>query len=93
MKYFIWLLVVFTITGCKSTSINNLDIGYVKLSFDINESGEATNIKVIEAKPEQVFNKAAVRALSKWKYKPKIVDGVATYQKDLTVQLDFERDK
>ncbi len=66
---------------------------YVQLSFDINEHGETTNIKVIKAEPELVFNQAAIDALSKWKYKPKYVDGQPVYQKGLTVQLDFEKEK
>lgn len=64
--------------------------GYVRMSFDISESGEPVNIKVIKSVPEQVFDKAAIKALSKWKYAPKVVNGVAVIQKGLKVQLDFK---
>jgi protein TonB len=37
-----------------------------------------------------VFDKEAKRALRKWKYKPKVVDGVAKRRPGLTVQLDFK---
>ena len=64
--------------------------GYVILSFSINKIGGVEDVKVIEAKPKRVFDKEARRALRKWKYKPKIVDGVPLVQKGLTVQLDFK---
>jgi protein TonB len=37
-----------------------------------------------------VFDKEAKRALRKWKYKPKVVDGQAQRRPGLTVQLDFK---
>jgi protein TonB len=67
--------------------------GWVKLSFTINEIGGVEDVNVIEAKPRRVFNKAAKRALKKWKYKPKVVNGKPMKQTGLTVQLDFKMDK
>lgn len=64
--------------------------GYVQMSFDISESGDPINIKVLKSVPEQIFDKAAVKALSNWKYAPKVVNGVAVVQKDLEVRLDFK---
>ena len=64
--------------------------GWVKLSFTINEIGGVEDVKVIEAQPKRIFDKEAKRALRKWKYKPKVVDGKAMKQPGLTVQLDFK---
>ena len=64
--------------------------GYVVFSFTINEIGGVEDIKVLEAKPKRVFNKEAKRALRKWKYKPKIVDGKAQRRIGLTVRIDFK---
>jgi len=66
--------------------------GWVRLSFTINKIGGVEDVKVIEAQPKRVFDKEARRALRKWKYKPKVVDGVAQVQPGLTVQLDFKMD-
>jgi len=66
--------------------------GWVKLSFTINEIGGVEDVKVIEAQPKRVFDKEAKRALRKWKYKPKVVDGKAEKQFGLAVQLDFKMD-
>jgi protein TonB len=68
---------------------NNIE-GYVQMSLDISESGNPVNIKVLKSEPEQIFDKAAVKALSNWKYAPKVVNGVAVVQKDLEVRLDFK---
>jgi len=63
---------------------------WVEMSFDISELGQPTNIKVIKSTHKGLLDKAAIRALEKWKYKPKIVDGVAVVQKDLKVRLQFD---
>jgi len=64
--------------------------GWVKLQFTINEQGGVDDISVIDADPKRIFDREARRALSKWKYKPKIVDGKAVKQEGMFVQLDFK---
>lgn len=49
--------------------------GYVKVAFTVLEDGSVTDIEVVDAEPRRIFNRAAVRAISKWKFKPRIVDG------------------
>lgn len=67
--------------------------GYVVLSFTINEIGGVENVKVIEAKPKRLFDKEARRALKRWKYKPKMVDGKGQKVPNQSVRLDFTLDK
>jgi protein TonB len=64
--------------------------GWVQLSFTINEIGGVEDVKVINAEPKRLFDREAKRALRKWKYRPKIVDGKAIKQPGLQVQLDFK---
>lgn len=64
--------------------------GFVQLGFDINTEGKPVNIKVIKSEPEGVFDAPAICALSKWQYKPKIVDGVAVTETGAKVQLDWD---
>jgi protein TonB len=49
--------------------------GVVVLEFTITKEGLTSNIKVVKANPPKIFNKSAIKALSKWKFKPKIVGG------------------
>lgn len=66
--------------------------GYVTLSFTINPDGTVGEIEIIDAQPRRIFNRAAKRALSRWKYRPKMVDGKAMAQPGQTVKLDFKLD-
>lgn len=63
--------------------------GYVLLSFSINKVGGVEDVVVIESEPGRVFDKEARRALRRWKYKPKIVNGIAQKQINQIVQIDF----
>lgn len=67
--------------------------GWVKMSFTINETGGVEDVQVVDANPRRVFDKEATRALRKWKYRPKVVDGKAMKQTGMTVQLDFTLEK
>ena len=67
--------------------------GSVLLQFDITADGSTDNIKIVKAVPEQLFDQAAMSALQKWRYKPRIVGGQAQTQTNLLVQLDFRMDE
>jgi protein TonB len=67
--------------------------GWVKLTFTINQVGGVQDVKVLEAQPRRIFDREAVRALKKWKYKPKIENGKPVVQLGQTVQLDFTLEK
>lgn len=50
--------------------------GYVDVRFDISEIGVTYNISVTRANPEGVFEKSALAAVKRWRYQPKMEDGV-----------------
>lgn len=64
-------------------------VGWVKLSFTIDEVGQVTDVEVLDAEPKRVFDREAIRALKGWKYQPQIDNGVAIKQVGMQVQLDF----
>ena len=66
--------------------------GWVKLRFSIMEDGSVDEVEVIEAEPRRVFDREAIRALRRWKYSPKVVDGKPLKQTGQQVQLDFTLD-
>ncbi len=51
--------------------------GWVRVRFVITEDGSVTDARVVAAEPRRVFNREAVRAISRWRFKPRIVDGIA----------------
>lgn len=68
--------------------------GYVVMEFTVLASGEVDNesIVVIEAEPSSIFNRAAIRAVRKWKYRPKIENGEPVPQYGIQTQLTFQLD-
>jgi protein TonB len=64
--------------------------GWVKLGFTVSASGAVTDIKVLDSEPKRVFDRAARRALKKWKYKPKLDGGKPVSQSGMVVVLDFK---
>ena len=63
--------------------------GWVEMEFTITEIGTVVNPKVINSKPSRVFNREALRAILKYKFKPKIVGGQAVTQV-ATQRIDFK---
>ena len=49
--------------------------GYVLLEFVVTTTGAVRDPVVIEAKPPGIFDRAAINAALKFKYKPKVVNG------------------
>lgn len=51
--------------------------GYVTVAFTIQPDGSATDPEVVKAEPRRIFNSAAIQAVLRSKFKPKVVDGKA----------------
>lgn len=49
--------------------------GWVEFKITINPDGTVKSAQPIKAQPRGVFESAAMQAIMKWKFKPKIVDG------------------
>lgn len=49
--------------------------GYVIVEFVVTKNGSVRDPVVVEAEPEGVFDRAAMKAALKFKYKPRVVDG------------------
>ena len=66
--------------------------GWVKVEFIITEDCTVKDPRVIDAKPPIVFNREAIRAILKWKFKPRVVDGIAV-ERRATQVIDFTLDE
>jgi protein TonB len=64
--------------------------GWVRLAFDISTTGSVKNARVMASQPPNVFDVAALNAIKKWKYKPKIENGERVERHNIVVQLTFE---
>ena len=63
--------------------------GYVKFRVLIGPDGGVLDVKVTEAAPDRLFVRNALRAVRRWKFKPRIVDGVAV-ERWATTSIIFE---
>ena len=48
--------------------------GYVIVEYTVTRKGGVRNVRVVEAKPANVFDQAAIEAARKFKYRPRKVD-------------------
>jgi len=63
--------------------------GIVTVSFIITKDGQVRDPVVVSAEPEKTFNKAALKAIKKWKFKPKLVDGQPV-ERQATQDIEFK---
>lgn len=63
--------------------------GYAILTFCISETGKTIGIELLDSSPPGVFNAVALRAVRKWEYQPRIVDGVPVRFCPVPVKLEF----
>jgi len=63
--------------------------GWVKLEFTVLEDGTVADVKVLQSSPNRVFDRSAIRALLRWKFKPRIVNGKAVKQRAVQV-IEFK---
>ena len=67
--------------------------GWVRVRFTIAPDGSVLNPQVIAADPPRVFNREATRAILRWKFRPRIVDGVAVSREaEQTIEFTLQQD-
>lgn len=66
--------------------------GWVEVEFTVLADGSVTDARVVESEPRRVFDRSALRAILRWKFKPRIVDGQPVSRR-ATQRIDFELDR
>ena len=64
--------------------------GWVLMEFAIDELGLAVNPVVIESEPPGIFDRAALSAVKRWKYRPMIEDGRPRMRPGVRQLISFE---
>jgi len=67
--------------------------GYVIVEFIVTKNGSVREAIVIKAEPEGIFDRAAMDAALKFKYKPRVVDGVAMEVAGVQNKISFQIDE
>jgi len=66
--------------------------GWVMVRFNITKEGTVDSVEVVDSKPKGVFEREAVRAAWRYKFKPKLVDGKPVEQV-ATLPFEFTLEK
>jgi periplasmic protein TonB len=63
--------------------------GWVKVQFTITSVGTVKDAVVVEADPPKIFDQAAIAAIARWRYNPKIEGGVPVERVGLQTLIKF----
>ena len=66
--------------------------GHVLLEFTVTPAGSVTDVEVLDAQPPGIFDRSAVSAVKRYKYKPKVVGGKAVPQPGVKTRIVYELD-
>ena len=64
--------------------------GWVHLRFTVTTLGTVENVQVVDSDPPRTFDRAASRAVEKFKYRPKVVDGQPVEQHGVEIVITFD---
>ncbi|WP_462137785.1 energy transducer TonB [Candidatus Mycalebacterium sp.] len=64
--------------------------GWVLVSFTVSKTGAVKDPRVVKAQPAGFFERAALRAVKRFKYKPKIIGGEAIEVEGVTNRIVFK---
>ena len=52
--------------------------GWVEVEFTVTADGSVSNAQVIDSQPRRIFDRAATEAVSRWQFKPALINGTPT---------------
>jgi protein TonB len=63
--------------------------GSVRVQFDVTPAGTVRNAIVVASEPRGAFDEAALEAIARWRYNPRIVNGAAVERVGLQTLIRF----
>lgn len=72
----------------REALLNGIE-GFVEVEFTITPDGSVADVEVLNAEPRRLFVRDAIRAVLKWKFKPRIVDGKPVARR-ATQRIEFK---
>ncbi|MBV1916007.1 MAG: TonB family protein [Pseudomonadales bacterium] len=67
--------------------------GWVLVEFTITKLGTVKDVEVVESKPAYLFDRATIRAIKRWKFKPRTVNGEPIERHQVRQRIQFSLDK
>ena len=63
--------------------------GWVEVQFTVGPDGTVSNAQVVNAEPSRIFNTAAINAVKRWTFKPKMENGKAV-EEQMRRRIEFK---
>jgi protein TonB len=64
--------------------------GWVQIQFTITATGMVRDPMVVNAEPKNIFDDAALKAIARWRYNPKVEGGVAVERVGVQTIIRFQ---
>lgn len=64
--------------------------GWVQVQFTITAAGTVKDAIVVNAEPKSVFDEAALKAIARWRYNPKVENGVTVERVGVQTRIVFQ---
>jgi len=64
--------------------------GWVQVQFTITGTGAVKDAIVVDSQPKRIFDEAALKAIMRWRYNPRVVDGVAVERVGVQTIIRFD---
>ena len=66
--------------------------GWVDVEYTISAAGTVRNPRVIDARPPSVFEEAALTAIRRWRFNPRLENGVPVEREGNQIRIRFDLD-
>jgi protein TonB len=64
--------------------------GWVVVEFTVSKSGRVEDPRIVASEPDGIFDKAVLKAVKGWKYKPAMLGGEPVTTHSMQVKLTFD---
>ena len=64
--------------------------GWVRVQFTITPAGTVKDAIVVSAEPQDVFDDAALKAIARWRYNPKVENGASVERVGVQTRIVFQ---
>lgn len=62
--------------------------GRCEVTFDVTPEGNPTNVRILSC-TNSVFERETIRAVERWRYEPRVQDGVAQWRRGVVTHFDY----
>lgn len=66
--------------------------GWVDVQFAVTATGAVRDVVIVDSHPKDIFDEAVIKAVGRWRYNPKVDNGVAVERVGMRTRILFELD-